>query len=499
MDNRKKDWTIIDQILQALEFVQIQVKKPQPFQKYSIAQEQIQDSPHLLLGFFLVVSQEENGRGKHRMKSKTKIGIPLRIGLLRICRLSVLLALIGCLTFLPSHSWAGGIHTGTYVLIGWNDLGMHCINPSYQELAILPPFNNLWVQVIQRGDPPRIVTDGVSVEYSVDHNTTVEGKTDFWQYALQLFAVDLPLGIGLTGNGLSGKMIPVGDHFEATGIPLLPYDDKMNWNPFQTATVKLKNPSGRVLKTAKVVLPVSDEINCAKCHAQGMDGTVNLPEGGVDSVNTNILMVHDYYNGANGVSSTGPNLQDMKPVLCARCHSSNALGAPGDGQSKSVSLAMHGWHNPDRAPDAGCYDCHPGATTQCLRTAVGGMGYTGTTPSCESGLCHGGREGVASSVVEGRQPWLQEPTCEQCHGANYSTGQDLYRHSKGHGGIYCTACHNSPHVWWPSKLRADNLQPHKLQGAPYAMADCGVCHSKKKQGDSPHVEYYSSLKGQKNE
>lgn len=44
--------------------------------------------------------------------------------------------------------------TSDYVLIGWNDLGMHCITPSYKELALLPPFNNLWVQVIQRGDPP---------------------------------------------------------------------------------------------------------------------------------------------------------------------------------------------------------------------------------------------------------------------------------------------------------------------------------------------------------
>ena len=44
-------------------------------------------------------------------------------------------------------------------------------------------------------------------------------------------------------------------------------------------------------------------------------------------------------------------------------------------------------------------------------------------------------QGVADSIVQGRQPWLQEPTCEQCYGVNHSTGQDLYRHSKGHVGI----------------------------------------------------------------
>jgi len=378
---------------------------------------------------------------------------------------------------------------GDYIVIGWNDLGMHCINPSYAELALLPPFNNLWVQVIQRGDPPKIVTSGFSLEYSIVNNTTVQGKTDFWQYASQLFGVDLPLGMGLTGNGLSGKMKLVGDHFETTGIPVLPYDDQMNWNPFQIATVTLRNNPGKGNKTGQtiqVVLPVSDEINCAMCHMMGGDGTVNI-DGGVDSVNMNILMAHDYYHGSTGVSTNGPNLVDMKPVLCAKCHSSNALSAPGDGTSKSVSLAMHGWHNPDRAPDATCYSCHPGEITQCLRTGIGGMGYLGTEPSCQTGLCHGG---ILAMGDPNRNPWVTEPSCEQCHGSNYSTGQSLYRHAKGHGGIYCAACHNSPHAWWPSKLWADNLQPMKLQRTSYAIGNCSVCHTKKQAGDNPHVIYY---------
>ena len=50
-----------------------------------------------------------------------------------------------------------------FVVLGWNDLGMHCINPGYKELALLPPFNNLWVQVIKRGDPPQVVTSGISL------------------------------------------------------------------------------------------------------------------------------------------------------------------------------------------------------------------------------------------------------------------------------------------------------------------------------------------------
>ena len=40
---------------------------------------------------------------------------------------------------------------GDYVVLAWNDLGMHCLNPSYDKLVVLPPFNTIWAQVIKRG------------------------------------------------------------------------------------------------------------------------------------------------------------------------------------------------------------------------------------------------------------------------------------------------------------------------------------------------------------
>ncbi|MGZ3495883.1 MAG: multiheme c-type cytochrome, partial [Thermodesulfobacteriota bacterium] len=109
----------------------------------------------------------------------------------------------------------------------------------------------------------------------------------------------------------------------------------------------------------------------------------------------------------------------------------------------------------------------------------------------QNGLCHGGISGMGDPA---RNPWVNEPNCEQCHGTNYTTGGNLYRNSTGHGGVYCAACHSSPHAWWPSKLWADNMQPTKLQRAPYAIGDCKVCHTKKQTGDSPHVIYYPSTK-----
>ena len=74
-----------------------------------------------------------------------------------------------------------------------------------------------------------------------------------------------------------------GDRSEATKIPVFPCDDQMNLDPYQIAPVSLENtlkkPPEKTLR-AKVVIPVSDEIDCGRCHMQGMDGTVDLPEAG---------------------------------------------------------------------------------------------------------------------------------------------------------------------------------------------------------------------------
>ena len=257
----------------------------------------------------------------------------------------------------------GDITTSTlsskYRVIGWNDLGMHCISPSFKEMAILPPFNNLFVQVIQKGDPPQLATTGITVEYYINNNTTVSGKTDFWQYVQQLFGVNPPEGTGLTGNGLSGTLKLVGDHFEATGIPVLPYKDSMVWNPYQTAVVTVKNASGNVVASTKVVIPVSDEMNCAKCH-------------GAANTEINILTLHD--------TLSGTTLMSQRPVLCASCHSSNALGTAGTPGLKSLSEAMHGKHASLGIFAPGCYDCHPGQNTRCNRSAIKGMDGTRKTP-----------------------------------------------------------------------------------------------------------------------
>jgi len=89
-------------------------------------------------------------------------------------------------------------------------------------------------------------------------------------------------------------MVAVGDHFEAKGIPVLPYNDNMVWNPYQIAVINIKNSSGKVLATTQVVLPVSDELNCQKCHASGGVAAVGINTGTLEG---NILTLHDRITG----------------------------------------------------------------------------------------------------------------------------------------------------------------------------------------------------------
>ncbi len=349
--------------------------------------------------------------------------------------------------------------SGDYVVFAWNDLGMHCLNPTYDELVILPPYNTVNVQVFKRGDPPVPVTSGVSVEYSLVNNTSSYNKRaygGFWTNFTALFGGTPPANdVGLTGTALSGIMPLQGDHYTAVGIPVVPVDDAGTWNPYQVIEVKVKDGNGNVLATTRATVPTSDEINCAKCHTEGGS-----------SVFSNILKVHD--------NELGTDLSSQKPVLCAKCHGSPALGTTGPGSSgKYLSEAIHGFH---ADKDAKCYDCHPGNTTMCSRS----MAHMGSTGDGNCITCHGDLVNVASTITSGsRVPWVNEPKCSTCHSdvTGVDTGSDLYRNSKGHGNAYCSACHGSPHAMFPSRETADNYQPNQYQGSKIkTIGSCGVCH-----------------------
>lgn len=347
-----------------------------------------------------------------------------------------------------------------YMAIGWNDLGMHCMNKTYDALCVLPPYNNLWIQVLKRDTKPSLVSKDVILEYSFPANTYSVGKINFWSHVNSLFGVTLQNNIGLSGNGLSGTLIWNGTAYEATGVPITPFDDATPTieQPYQLAEIILKDlNTQQELDRTSFVVPTSTEMHCELCHS-----------GGGNAVEINILKKHDEENNTS--------LFNSKPILCAKCHASNALGTTGDPELPNLSLAMHEKH---KSIDTGCYKCHPGAQTQCFR---GAMFLGGKT--CKD--CHGNMTQVATSIKNGRKPWIDEPKCATCHPAYPENTGKLYRNSIGHGGLYCTACHNSPHAELPTGQSRDAVQVLRLQGKSTYIKNCLVCHTSQPLGAGPH-------------
>ncbi len=352
-----------------------------------------------------------------------------------------------------------------YVVFAWNDLGMHCLNPKYDSAVILPPYNTLWAQVVKRGIKPEIATAGITVTYSIVSNAFSYGKTasstgadykQFWDNCLALFGITLVHDTGLNledpniHNGLSGDMILKNDHFQANGIPIVPVNDSGVWDPFQVAEITVYDSLNNVIAQTRTTMPTSDEINCGKCHAS--------------PALEDILQKHD--------AAENTSLSASKPVLCASCHGSPALGGSGPGSSgKYLSEAIHGFHSDKNAV---CYECHPGAVTKCSRSVK----HTSSDGNCNH--CHGTMSNVAGTITaHTRTPWVNEPQCLTCHTgvADVDTGAVLYRNANsGHGGIYCTACHGSPHAMTPSSKDQDNYQSVQYQSKAKTIGSCGVCH-----------------------
>lgn len=233
-----------------------------------------------------------------------------------------------------------------------------------------------------------------------------------------------------------------------------------------------------------------------------------------------------------------PTADSGQPILCVACHASNAYFDKrnkksvmnGLVDSNGIRLAirpftqvLHDKHagvkDPTTTPPnsltlndssnrTACYLCHPGSKTQCLRGAMGKATTANgdSLMSCQS--CHGNMKAVGSST---RQGWIDEPTCESCHNTSVpnrraisgvgdpSNGKsivpadhtfatnantpaipglnpNLYRFSKGHGGLQCEACHGSTHAEYPSLHTDENTQSIAVQGHAGPVAECTACH-----------------------
>lgn len=443
---------------------------------------------------------------------------------------------------------AGGTLNGVVVL-ATNDLGMHCMDREYGVFSILPPYNVVHAQVVRRtAAGPRLLT---SADVTVDYDATADGngsrnsksvgKTDFWTHASALFGVALSPGQGLKGLYMPGDAPVKGPQaftfaanpgwWAAEGIPITPRDDGGRDNTYPLMRVTARDRfAGTALAHLDVVVPVAQETDCSACHrtggsaASGAGATWSAAADLEVQSKENVLRLHD--------ARRGTNLFGSQPVLCATCHYSPALdlaGAGPQGAQRSLpwfSRAIHRRHDflPSDA-QSGCYQCHPGAVTQCARGPMvtsglqcrdchGGMAaVAGETPLATGGSLEGAADGAA------RRAWTDLPRCQSCHTGDavtrltgggtvlaadgirlrqaWRTGDaaaspikastsrfaenanQLYRASTGHGGVFCQGCHGSTHAEWPTGAAYpnDNVAATALQGHTGTIRACATCHA----------------------
>ncbi len=452
-----------------------------------------------------------------------------------------------------------------WTLVGWNDLGMHCMDSSYEVFSILPPYNVIHAHLLHPDGSPVLdpAGEGIVVTYEGvadpdgSTNRTSIGKTTFWSYVQAFFGVALAPDQGLAGFDMPGaantprpmRWDAAPGWFSAEGIPITPRDDEGRRNPYPLMKLTARGPGGALLASTSIVLPVSDEMSCKTCHASGSVAAAQPPSGWVFDPDVerdyrkNVLRLHDdLHLGepafqqalATGGYLAGGLLATVTagtPILCARCHASNALPGTGQPGLPALTAAVHSLHATVTDPVLGepmdaatnrsaCYRCHPGSTTKCLRGAMGrAVGGDGDL-SIQCQDCHGSMSRVGAATRVG---WLDQPSCQNCHTgtATHNNGQiryltafdaggewrqavdatfatdadvpapgfDLYRFSLGHGGLACEACHGSTHAEYPALHRNDNLQSQAVQGHAGVLAECAACHTQTAPADGlggPH-------------
>lgn len=447
-----------------------------------------------------------------------------------------------------------------WTVVSWNNLGMHCMDSDYSVFSILPPYNTIHAQIIMgtNGYAVRVTNPAVySVTYKAvadptgSFNSTSIGKGNFAQYCAPLFGLTLSQDVGLPVPGPNFLMPGASNTprsmmyesnftwYAAYGIPLSPYDDSQQKNPYPMMRVTAMSNT-TALASTDIVLPVSDEMDCRLCHASGAGPAAQPAAGWAFDANSvrdyrlNILRLHDERQAndplypaalaARGLDPKGlyAGATNGHPVLCAVCHLSEALPNTGYPGIEALTRAVHSRHSGVVDPRNGltlesennrttCYTCHPGSATRCLRGAMGKAIAADGTMEMQCQSCHGSM--VAVGAVD-RTGWIDEPNCQSCHTGTAvknsgqirytssfvspgvvrtaadqtfattpnapAAGASLFRFSQGHGGLYCEACHGSTHAEFPSSHNNDNVASIQHQGHAGKLIECTTCH-----GSSP--------------
>ncbi len=189
----------------------------------------------------------------------------------------------------------GGI-SGDFTVLAANDLGIHCADQDYRMFSILPPYNVLNAQVLQKGAVPRLMSpaDGIRVTYKAVESNYFSDLTD--RNSLPA----LTDSITSTGDNLPGVFK---NNFWETSTPSATGIDKIGYKAYEDLyppevlslfpstpdlglpapnLVKLypPNPADSVLTAEQAAMPgISNEPQEFHGYVETLPFFVNLPIG----------------------------------------------------------------------------------------------------------------------------------------------------------------------------------------------------------------------------
>ena len=170
-------------------------------------------------------------------------------------------------------------------------------------------------------------------------------------------------------------------------------------------------------------------------------------------------------------------------MVCQDCHGN--MAQVGNDFSRNVSpsnpgafeLASDFYTNPDtvRVPwanEPGCGSCHTGDFNNNLHGSTGTMGALDGIRLMQAYLTD---DTKATPIVPSNNRFAENIVPAGDPGAGNPM---LYRVSKGHGEVFCEACHGATHGEWPNKNPGanDNVAAKQLQGHTGVIIECSTCH-----------------------
>lgn len=372
-----------------------------------------------------------------------------------------------------------------YLILAGADMGMILSSEPEEsgiDFSFAPP--TLRAQVIERGELPSVQTDNVQVSYRID-----------------------------TGKGaLTGQMTTTGAAFELT-LPQIPAISA-DFKPYLPVELTASR-DGQVLATTELKIGITTTIGCRHCHGgpwrqQGRTGLSR-------ETAANILSVHDRRSNTR----LSRDFASGAVVFCRDCHADNTGG--GRPEHLNLSASMHGFHAGYITEDPeSCNFCHgnsPHGATGKLEDLHAALGL-------DCAKCHGtltdhavsllkddhqtakpssgkllpliaGQTSIPAESIKGRQPWVMQPDCLNCHqdfqppdtnstfNSWTSDRKKLFAHRRSMEGVLlCSSCHGAPHSLYPTdnpySRQVGNLQPLQYQNTPYPIGSdrgCAVCHT----------------------